>query len=543
MDIISHYSAYTPARTSAASRTGTKMPDVGSVSGDGFLNMAKAQGRIGPGAALYNGSATRAKLSDTEIAVLANKYDPHNMDQDTYDAFLDDLQGMGAISELEKRQLGYNGWQLIAYVDKDGKTVHCGSPSGVYHLPDSTDLTMCMIAPWEADTDLHKWLGERTRKELTVVFEPSDPEAAEAYENLLKGLFSIVDRMQTRREENEAATGRPEVGFMTEKMYQEFIQRQLEQGPGSVDRSDTIYNGSTTRTKLSDAEVAALASKYNVHNMSDAEYDALLDDLGSMGALSEREKRLLGQHGVVVIGSIQNGKLVPTGASGGWMAPAGGTALFNRQDANGDIFRWINDRIQWRRGYSSDPEQRKNEKAYDETHEFLAGVINRMAAKQADNAEEARKAELVRQLADRNSDFYTNMRTTLKAQVDKTKEDEEEQAIIDALGAVLDALSGKKDASGHKESVNKSATNLTKKIGEKIARLRQEDPNDPEIVRLENMLKQLQEMGIYIDLSDMDDLWQDEDESFETLTQLLIRRQTEEIRAEHPNEKEVNQSI
>ena len=358
MDIISHYSAYTPARTSAASRTGTKVPGAGNVSGGEFLNMAKAQGRIGPGAALYNGSATRAKLSDTEIAVLANKYDPHNMDQDTYDAFLDDLQGMGAISELEKRQLGYNGWQLIAYVDKDGKTVHCGSPSGVYHLPDSTDLTMCMIAPWEADTDLHKWLGERTQKELMNVFEPSTQESAEAYENLLKGLFDIVGRMEVRR---------------------------------------------------------------------------------------------------------------------------------------------------------------------------------------ADNEEAERKAELVRQLADRNSDFYTNMRTTLKAQVDKTKEDEEEQAIIDALGAVLDALSGKKDVSGHKESVNKSAADLTKKIGEKIARLRQEDPNNPEIARLENMLKRLQEMGIYIDLSDMDGLWQDEDENFETLTQLLARRQAEEISAEHPTEKEVNE--
>ena len=358
MDIISHYSAYTPARTSAAGQTGTRTPEAGSVSGGEFLNMAKAQGRIGPGSALYNGSATRAKLSDTEIAVLANKYDPHNMDQDTYDAFLDDLQGMGAISELEKRQIGYNGWQLIAYVDKDGKTVHCGSPSGVYHLPDSTDLTMCMIAPWEADTDLHKWLGERTQKELTVVFEPSDPEAAEAYENLLKGLFSIVGRM---------------------------------------------------------------------------------------------------------------------------------------------------------------------------------------AVRQADDAEEARKADLVRQLADKNSDFYANMRTTLKAQVKKTQEDEEEQAIIDALGAVLDALSGKKDISGNKESVNKSASDLTKKIGERIARLRQEDPDNPEIVRLENMLKRLQEMGIYIDLSDMDGLWQDEDETFETLTQFLTRKQAEEINSKHPHEKEVNE--
>ena len=361
MDIISHYSAYTPARIPAASQADTKTSGVKRMSGDEFLKMTREQGVKAPDKSrfLYNGSETRAALSETEIAVLANKYDPHNMDQETYDAFLDDLQSMGAISDIEKQQMGYKGLQLIAYVDENGKTVHCGSPSGIYSLPDSMDPTLCMFAPWEADTDLHKWLGERTQKELTAVFEPSDPEAAEAYENLLKGLFSIVGRM---------------------------------------------------------------------------------------------------------------------------------------------------------------------------------------AVRQADDAEEARKADLVRQLADKNSDFYANMRTTLKAQVDKTKEDEEEQAIIDALGAVLDALSGKKDVSGNKESVNKSATDLTKKIGERIARLKQEDPDNPEIVKLENMLKRLQEMGIYIDLSDMDDLWQDEDETFETLTQLLARRQAEEINSKHPYEKEVNET-
>lgn len=150
------------------------------------------------------------------------------------------------------------------------------------------------------------------------------------------------------------------------------------------------------------------------------------------------------------------------------------------------------------------------------------------------------KAELVRQLADGNSDFYANMRTTLKARVEKTREDEEEQAVIDALGAVLDAMSGKKDVTGEKASLNKSAADLTKRIGERIVSLREKNPDDPEIVKLENMLRRLQEMGIYMDLSGMDDLWQDEDGTFETLTQLLTRRQAEELRT-HPNQIEVNE--
>jgi len=324
---------------------------------DEFLKMVREQDVKEPdkSAFLYNGSESRGRLSDTEIAVLANKYDPRNMDQDAYDNFLDDLQSMGAISDMEKRQLGYNGFQLIAYVDKDGNTVKCGSGDGVWNLPDSEDGLMCMVAPWDADTDLHKWLGKRTQKELLGVTDPSDREVAEAYENLLKNVFSVVDRMAVRRDED---------------------------------------------------------------------------------------------------------------------------------------------------------------------------------------AEEAKKNELVRQLADKNSDFYTNMRTQLKAQVEKNDEDREQQAIIDALGAVLDAMSGKEDGSGDKMSVNKSASELTKRIGERISKL---EPDDPERIRLEQMLKRLQEMGIYFDLSDTDGLWQDEDETFETLTQFLIRRQAEETSMTHPITNEVNE--
>lgn len=156
------------------------------------------------------------------------------------------------------------------------------------------------------------------------------------------------------------------------------------------------------------------------------------------------------------------------------------------------------------------------------------------------------KKALVSQLADRNSDFYVNMRAALKAQVKKTQEDEEQQAIVEALMAVLDAMSAKKDVSGEKEDVGKSATDLTKRIGDRIARLRREKPNDPEaakeIARLESMLRRLQEIGFYVDVDDTDDWWQDEDENFETLTQLLTRRQAEEIQAAHPIEKEVNET-
>ena len=341
---------------------------------------------------------------------------------------------------------------------------------------------------------------------------------------------------------SQAGTTTQKAGFMSED---EFLDMVKGQSSKSVDDSSRLYNGSTTRAKLSDTEIAVLANKYDVRNMSDEEFDAFLDDLENMGALSDYEKHQLGYRGSVTVGYVRDGKLEGSGVSGMWAAPevpGGSTKLFNRQDANGDIFRWINDRIQWKRSYSSDPIQRKTEEDYENLHSTLAGIVGRMAVCRVDDAEAERKAGLVRQLADGSSDFYTRMRTMLKAQVEKSREEQQEQDIIDALGKVLDALSGKKDVTGKKVSLNTSANELTRSVNDRIAELKRKNPSDPEIAKLENMLAQLRNAGLYTSMGILDDTQQGEDDSFETLTQLLTRRQTEElISTAHPNQKEVNE--
>lgn len=156
-------------------------------------------------------------------------------------------------------------------------------------------------------------------------------------------------------------------------------------------------------------------------------------------------------------------------------------------------------------------------------------------------SEAGRKTELVRQLADGNSAFYAYMRAMLHDRMERSKEDREEQDIIEALGKILDALSGKEDVTGKKASLNRSAAEMAKTVGDRISKL---DPSDPERIRLEQMLKRLREIGINIDLDDMDDLWPGEDGTLETLTQFLIRRQAEEISSTaqyHSDGKEVNE--
>lgn len=300
-----------------------------------------------------------------------------------------------------------------------------------------------------------------------------------------------------------------------------------------ADRSEHLYNGSTSRAKLSDAEIAALANKYDVRNMSDSEYDSFLDDLESMGAISEYEKRhQLGYKGIMYFD--------PDDMSTWPVGPDGSTPIFRRTEAGGDIYQWLTDRIQWMSGGSSDPAQKKAWENKVEMYNALADIVRRMDTRRAVNDKAEEKAELVRQLADGNSEFYVNMRAQLKAQVEKSKEDKEEQDIIDALGKVLDALSGKEDVTGKKVSLNKSASEMAKTVGNRISELK---PTDPERIKLEQMLKRLEDIGIYVDLDDMDDLWQSEDGTFETLTQLLTRRQTEEISKDPQyNGKEVNET-
>lgn len=348
------------------------------------------------------------------------------------------------------------------------------------------------------------------------------------------GHYSAGTPYLTPRTASQSDTGLPEVKYEAADEYRKMIEA-LESRQKPTDPSAKLYNGYETRAQLSNTEIAALANKYDVRDMSDQEYYAFLDDLESMGAISNYEKRRLSSDGSGEDFTLDDPRFL---AARVWEAPAGADGrgpAFYRWETDGDVFQWINGRIQWQPGNpDGSPELQKELEEQVEVHKVLAGYVNRMDAQRGKTAKAAEKAELRRQIADPNSDFYTNMFAQMKANVERTKEDKEQQDIVEALGAVLEALSGKEDVSGDKASVNKAASELTKKIGGRIARLKAENPDDPEIVKLESMLQRLQEMGIYIDTGDTDGIFTDEEDSFETLTQLLTRRQKEEAISSTP---------
>lgn len=308
---------------------------------------------------------------------------------------------------------------------------------------------------------------------------------------------------------------------MDSKAYGDYLaEANRKRWDSGEAQEEFLYAGSETRAALSETEIAALANKYDPRRMDDEAYDNFLDDLESMGVISRYEKETLGYHGLTRLGYVDaNGKLIDC-ASGAWVCAGGPDDLpfHTREEADGDIFQWLNDRFQWRRCPESDQDLEKAEAGLDELHRVLAQVVNRMQARREESAEGREKEELIRQLADADSEFYENLRLQLKEQLEKAKEDQQEQAVIEAMAKVLDALSGREDA---------PKNNLTMSTGEIARQISEMDPEDPKRTQLERFLERLQQLGIYFDLGDLSGDSQEETE-FETLTQLLARRRAQQ---------------
>lgn len=132
---------------------------------------------------------------------------------------------------------------------------------------------------------------------------------------------------------------------------------------------DTCEAGTAARTKLSDQEIAKLAGKYNLRNMTQSQYDAFLDDLIETGALSRFDAMRLGHHGWRIL-DIDLGAFA-SGGGGIGSAYASGSAderIQSLEDADGDLIRWLEVMLAW-------PEQGAEN---TETLKLLSDIVRRM---------------------------------------------------------------------------------------------------------------------------------------------------------------------
>lgn len=244
---------------------------------------------------------------------------------------------------------------------------------------------------------------------------------------------------------------------MTREEYADYLeaenQKRWETGEA---QKEFLFNGSETRSQLSKTEIIALANKYNVRDMDDASYDGLLDDLESMGAISTMEKKLLGYHNMRIAGYTDaNGEWVSLG-TGTWSGPGGpgreeNSPFFERMEAGGDVWQWINDRMQYTPGEHNVPAGQVD--IYELAHKVLQGIVNRMERErpkeepkaqekvQEKKPQKSEREELLEQL--RSGEFYESTIARILETAQKLEEEKRKQATIDALSEMLDALSGR----------------------------------------------------------------------------------------------------
>ena len=131
----------------------------------------------------------------------------------------------------------------------------------------------------------------------------------------------------------------------------------------------------------------------------------------------------------------------------------------------------------------------------------------------------AGRSELVRQLADPDSAFYQDLLVQMQKRAEEREEQEREDAVIDAFGQVIDAMSGRDDP--RRPGMGRSFLELNRAISRM-------EPDDPERIRLEQMMNHLGELGVWFDLPGLDQ----EDGEEETLTQLLTEMRVKDFQAE-----------
>ncbi|MDE7053503.1 MAG: hypothetical protein K2O84_01655 [Oscillospiraceae bacterium] len=298
-------------------------------------------------------------------------------------------------------------------------------------------------------------------------------------------------------------------------------------GMGNLDglmRNRTNAYILSSRPQLTDREIYEFARKYDFRHMTQESYDAFLDDLVQKGVLTRAETEYFGYGGQVRLEDVDSRLCVMRLA--GMEEPYSQNTPFLEDGAVGDgnMVAWLAQMIPGVDGGARDPEGMKRAFQRLEMYGALIDVVYRAtgthyeAGRNVPGTYGGAEENVVDQIRDPNSDFYRDMYNRMRVQMEKSKEEQEKQAIIDALDAILESLSTKKDDYPPKKATVRSMAELSETIDSL-------DKDDPRKEQLNLLRERLQNLGIYADL---DVGVKDEDKTGETLTQSLIREETED---------------
>ena len=293
-----------------------------------------------------------------------------------------------------------------------------------------------------------------------------------------------------------------------------------------TNRTNAYINSS--RPKLTAGEIRELERKYDFRNMTQETYDAFLDEMVDKGVLTRAETEYFGYGGTVRLDPADDrvGVIRLEGLSEkyGQNTPF----LANGMPGSGNMVAWLAQMIPGVDLPFGDGGQTANARAGQRMEMYGALIdvvfratgtpytVGRNVPGTFGGSDEG--IDIIDQIRDPNSDFYRDMYNRMRVQMEESEEEKEKQAIIDALDAILESLSAKKDDWRKKPDSVRSMTELARTIDSL-------DKDDPRKEELNLLRERLQNLGIYVDL---DAGVKDKDKWGETLTQSLIREETQE---------------
>lgn len=288
---------------------------------------------------------------------------------------------------------------------------------------------------------------------------------------------------------------------------------------------DPILNRNTgyarsSRPRLTDSEIDELARKYDFRHMTQDTYDVFLDDLVDKGLLTRSEAGYFGYGGEIRLDPMDSKVMVVSVAGRESRYSQYTPFLGDGVNGSGDMVAWLAEMMKSTE-YSAFPEAsgrvRQRCEMYGAIYDVVARATNSAAYAAGGSDEES---DIFDQILDPNSDFYRDMYNRMRIQMEQSEEEKKKQEIIDALDAILESLSAKKDDWWKKSDAVSSMAGLARTIDS----LDKDDPRKEEL----NLLRvRLQNLGIYLDL-DVGVKGKDQSTWGTTLTQQLIREETKD---------------
>ena len=261
---------------------------------------------------------------------------------------------------------------------------------------------------------------------------------------------------------------REKLGFLYDDGPHDFsmLLRYTKTPPEKV-----LYNGSTERGHLSGEQLAELARKYDPTNMTQEQYQDFLDDLGSMGIISQVEKEIMGyMKGAVPLGYIDTeGDYISTSLGGfGWNSDEMDLEEMEYIVHNGSCEPKLGPGENLQKGLQAlnkcetgnilgdvSRGTRKSIQLKKERLKLMTGIVNNMMeyrrvhnipsgkqeAAETEPAEES--GSLLEQARDPGGEFWLNLRNLIVGNAREKRKQAEEEAELEILDLILESAIGK----------------------------------------------------------------------------------------------------